>query len=63
MKGYDQIPGVDFTESFAPMANDTTLHTMLIIRLTYSDEDGWTVEVIDIETAFLEAELKEKVWI
>ena len=30
VKGYDQIPGVDFTESFAPMANNTTLRTMLV---------------------------------
>ena len=28
VKGYDQIPGVDFTESFAPTANDTTLRKM-----------------------------------
>jgi hypothetical protein len=62
VKGYDQIPGVDFTESFAPTANDTTLRTMLAITLSKSKE-GWTVEVIDIETAFLEADLKEQVWI
>ena len=62
-EGYNQIPGVDFTESFAPTANDTTLRTMFIITLSYSDEDGWTIEVIDIDTAFLEAELKEEVWI
>ena len=36
---------------------------MLVITLSYSDEDGWTIEVIDIGTAFLEAELKEDVWI
>ena len=62
VKGYDQIPGVDFTESFAPMANDMTLCTMLVITLMYADGE-WTVEVIDIETAFLEADLKEEVWI
>ena len=36
---------------------------MFVTTLSYSDDDGWTVEVIDIETAFLEAELKEDVWI
>ena len=36
---------------------------MLVITLSYSDEDGWNIEVIDIETAFLEAELKEEVLI
>ena len=33
VKGYNQIPGVDFTESFAQMANDKTLCTMLMIML------------------------------
>ena len=62
MKDFDQIPGVDFTESFAPMANDMTLCTMLVITLMYAAGE-WNVEVIDIETAFMEADLKEEVWI
>ena len=62
VKGYDQIPRVDFTESFAPTVSDTTLHTMLMSTQMYADGE-WTVEVIDIETAFLEADLKEEVWI
>ena len=62
VKGYNQTPGVDFTESFAPTANDTTLHTMLVITLMYADGE-WMVEVIDIDTAFLEVDLKEEVWI
>ena len=36
---------------------------MLVITLSYSDGDRWTIEVINIETAFLEAELKEERWI
>ena len=62
MKGYDQIPGVNFTESFAPTANDTTLRTMFTITLIRS-KDGWIIHVIDIDTAFLEVFLKETVWI
>ena len=33
---------------------------MLVITLMYADGE-WTVEVIDIETAFLEVDLKEEV--
>ena len=33
-----------------------------MITLMYADGE-WTVEVIDIETVFLEADLKEEVWI
>ena len=36
VKGYYQIPRVDFTESFAPTVNDMTLHTMLVITLMES---------------------------
>ena len=35
---------------------------MLVITLMYADGE-WTVEVIDIKTAFLEADLKEELWI
>ena len=38
VKGYDQIPGVDFTESFAPTANNTTLRTMFTITLIQSKD-------------------------
>ena len=62
VKGYDQIPGVDFTESFAPTANDTTTKTLIVIALSYS-ADGWIIGCIDIETAFLEADLREVVYI
>ncbi|WP_317202153.1 Ty1/Copia family ribonuclease HI, partial [Janthinobacterium sp.] len=62
VKGYDQIPGVDFTESFAPTANDTTMKLLIVITLFYSAE-GWIVGCIDIEVAFLNADLKEKVFI
>ena len=59
VKGYDQIPGVDFTESFAPTANDTTMRILLVMTLLYR----WRCCCIDIETAFLEAVLKEETWI
>ena len=41
VKGYNQIPGVDVTESFAPTANDTTLRTMLVITLMYANGEWW----------------------
>jgi hypothetical protein len=51
-KGYLQIPGVDYTESFAPVATDTTIRLLLAIALFKQKED-WTVECLDIEAAFL----------
>jgi hypothetical protein len=59
-KGYEQIPGVDFTESFAPVATDTTVRTALCIYLFYAQgRDGvvFTCEMIDISAAFLEGDM------
>ena len=36
-KGYLQIPGVDFTESFSPVAADTTIRVAISITLYYDD--------------------------
>lgn len=32
-KGYQQVPGVDYTEKFAPVANDTTTRLILAVTL------------------------------
>ena len=39
VKGYVQIPGVDFTESFAPVATDTTTRTVFAITLYNHSKD------------------------
>ena len=36
IKGYMQVPGVEFTESFLPVASDTS--TRIVIRLTLYHE-------------------------
>jgi hypothetical protein len=61
-KGYLQIPGVDYTESFAPVATDTTIRLLLAIAL-YETEEDWTVECLDIEAAFLEGDIDEPIYI
>jgi Reverse transcriptase (RNA-dependent DNA polymerase) len=55
--GYGQVPIIDFHESFAPVMNDVTLRILLIIMLV------WNLigKGVDIETAFLHGELKEKI--
>ena len=60
--GYMQVPGVDYTESFSPVANDTIIRTVIGIVLYY-DEQSWIIEVVDVEAAFLEAEIDQEVFI
>jgi hypothetical protein len=57
VKGYNQIPGVDFTESHSPVACDTTIRLILILCLL----SNWHNEQIDVETAFLYGELTERI--
>ena len=54
-----QIPGVDYTEKFSPVAQPTSVRTVLAIVLWMY----WRCELIDIEAAFLEGRLKQKAYI
>ena len=56
--GYSQIPGIDFTENYAPVINDVTWRIMIVAMLLW-DLKGI---LIDVECAFLEGELEEEVY-
>ncbi len=56
--GYSQIPGVDFTESFAPVINDVSWRILLIIKMLMKYE----AKIVDVETAFLFGDLEEEVY-
>jgi hypothetical protein len=65
-KGFMQIPGVDFTESFSPVATDTTIRLMIGIYLFYRElvpEDDWVLESFDVEAAFLNSEVERETFI
>lgn len=56
--GYSQIPGVDFTDNFAPVINDITFRILLILYLTKKYDS----RIIDVETAFLHGDLEEQIF-
>ena len=58
-KGYEQIYGVDFEETFAPVARLTSLRIVLAISAKLQLD----VQQMDVETAFLNAPLAEEVYI
>jgi hypothetical protein len=65
-KGYKQIPSIDFTESFAPVATDMTVTMTLCIYLYYTHgRDGMisVCEIIDILAAFLEGDMESLIFI
>ena len=56
--GYSQVPGVDFTDNFAPVVNDVTFRIVLA-RMMMED---LTCMLMDVETAFLFGEIKEEIY-
>ena len=58
-KGYEQIQGIDYDETYAPVARLTSLRLVLAISAIL----GFQIHQMDVETAFLNAELKEEVYI
>lgn len=58
-KGFLQVFGQDFTESFAPVAKVVTAR----ILLTIAAKNRWVVHQLDINNAFLHGSLKEDVYL
>lgn len=56
--GYSQIPGVDFTDSYAPVINDVTWRILIIAKLVWN----LSAKIIDVETAFLHGDLDEEIY-
>jgi hypothetical protein len=56
--GYSQVPGIDLSESFAPVLNDVSFRIMLIAKLVWD----MTSTVVEIETEFLHGDLDEEIY-
>jgi len=55
--GYSQIPGIDFSENYAPVGNDITFRVVMVLRLMF----GFHAVLLDVETAFLYGKLEEEI--
>nr|GEX89771.1 putative ribonuclease H-like domain-containing protein [Tanacetum cinerariifolium] len=59
VRGYQQEEGIDFEESFAPVARMEAIR----IFLAYAAHKGFTVYQMDVKTEFLHGSLKEDVYV
>jgi hypothetical protein len=65
------IPGVDYSESCSPVATDCSVRLVLVLSLYFIGQekeltgvnDNWTVELYDVEVAFLTTEPGTKTYI
>ncbi|KAJ9534619.1 hypothetical protein QJQ45_002903 [Haematococcus lacustris] len=55
IKGYRQVEGVDFDDSFAPVVTQGTQRVLLSVAAAR----GWELQQLDVETAFLNALVDE----
>ena len=57
-KGYRQILGIDYDETFSPLAMHKSIRIMLAIAAFY-DYEIWQM---DVKTAFLNGDLEEQIY-
>ena len=58
-RGFSQIEGVDYEETFAPVARYTSIRTVISIAA----EMRWRIYQMDVKTAFLNGVIEEEVYI
>lgn len=58
IKGYEQVEGLDFGETFAPVAKHVSFRMMIALAAS----EGWSVDHMEVVTAFLNPEIDEEVY-
>ncbi|KAI5334234.1 hypothetical protein L3X38_024367 [Prunus dulcis] len=58
-KGYVQKPGIDYNETFAPVARLHTIRTLISLAA----QKGWKLYQLDVQSAFLNGKLQEEVYV
>ena len=57
-KGFNQYFGSDYTETFSPVSKPVTVRLILILAIIHC----WTLKQLDVNNAFLNGILEEKVY-
>jgi hypothetical protein len=57
-KGFSQVEGIDYNETFAPVAKMNSIHLVLALAASHK----WEVHQMDVKSAFLHGDLKEEIY-
>ena len=57
-KGYSQVHGVYYTETFSPVAKMDSIRPVLALTAS----KNWEVHHMDVKSAFLHSELQEEIY-
>jgi hypothetical protein len=58
-KGFSQVPGQDFTDTYAPVTKFTSVRTVIALAAVHD----WELENMDVDTAFLNAPVEEVIYV
>src|SRR4051812_17130186 len=58
-QGYTQIEGIDFGETYAPVAHLESIHVML----AFANHNNILLYQMDVKSAFLNGEIEEEVYV
>ena len=57
-QGFTQVPGVDYVDTFAPVAKFSTLRILLALAASYD----WEIHQMDVKNAYLNGKLTETIY-
>ena len=57
-KGFMQIPGIDYNETFSPVAHFESLRLLLALAML----EDWEIHQLDVKSAFLNGVLNKEIY-